>query len=294
MSKKYKLPSIEELIEARVHIGHQIKKWHPNMAPYIYVGKKGIHVVDLEKTIESLEKACDVAYEMAKEGKKIVFVGTKRQAKDIVQLEAKNSGAMHVTERWLGGTITNFPMLRRSIKKLLDHKEKKEKGEFAKYTKKERLLLDREIENLERYFGGLTSLTTTPDLLIIVDAKKEKTAVNEALSKNIPVIAIVDTNTDPKQVNFPIPGNDDAIRSIAILLKSLSSAVEAGYKEFADNIASKKALELEQAKKLEELKSQPEEVEVDLDKLTVTTAQAAHITKEAVEVEEPLLTQDQS
>lgn len=289
MSKKYKLPSIEELIDARVHIGHQIKKWHPNMEPYIFAGKKGIHVVDLEKTIECLDKAAEAAYNMAKEGKKIVFVGTKRQAKDLVELEAKNSGAMYVTERWLGGTITNFPMLRKSIKKLLDYKEKKEKGEFTKYTKKERLLIDREIEKLEKYFGGLTALTSNPDALVIIDAKKEKTAVKEAQTKNIPVIAIVDTNTDPKQVDFPVPGNDDAIRSIAILLKSISAAIEAGYKEYAENAASKKAAD--EAKKEEEL-VEAVEPEVNLDKLTVTTAQAAHITKEAAEVEEPLLVQE--
>ncbi len=259
------------------------------MEPYIFAGKKGIHVVDLEKTIECLDKAAEAAYNMAKEGKKIVFVGTKRQAKDLVELEAKNSGAMYVTERWLGGTITNFPMLRKSIKKLLDYKEKKEKGEFTKYTKKERLLIDREIEKLEKYFGGLTALTSNPDALVIIDAKKEKTAVKEAQTKNIPVIAIVDTNTDPKQVDFPVPGNDDAIRSIAILLKSISAAIEAGYKEYAENAASKKAAD--EAKKEEEL-VEAVEPEVNLDKLTVTTAQAAHITKEAAEVEEPLLVQE--
>ena len=233
MSTKYTLPSIEELIDARVHIGHQIKKWHPNMEPYIYAGKKGIHVIDLEQTLISLQKACDAAYELAKEGKKVVFVGTKRQAKDIVELEAKNCGALYVTERWLGGTITNFPMLKKSIKKLLDYKEKKEKGEFSKYTKRERLLIDREIEKLEKYFGGLTSLHGQPDALVVIDAKKEKTAIKEAQAKNIPVIAIVDTNTDPKTVDYAVAGNDDAIRSIAILLKSISSAIEEGYKEFA-------------------------------------------------------------
>lgn len=279
MSKNYKIASIEELIDARVHIGHQIKKWHPNMEPYIYAGKKGIHVIDLEKTVECLEKACDAAYNYAKDGKKIVIVGTKRQAKDLVEIEAKNCGALYVTERWLGGTITNFPMIRKSIKKLLDYKEKKEKGEFAKYTKRERLLIDREIEKLEKYFGGLTTLTSNPDALILVDAKKEKTALKEAQSKNIPVIAIVDTNTDPKLVDFPIPGNDDAIRSIAILLKSLSAAIEAGYKEFAENAAAKK--QAEETKKVTEVEETPEEV--DIDKLMITTAQAAHITKEAEE-----------
>lgn len=282
MSTKYTIPSIEELIDARVHIGHQIKKWHPNMEPYIYAGKKGIHVIDLEQTIISLQKACDAAYELAKEGKKIVFVGTKRQAKDIVELEAKNCGALYVTERWLGGTITNFPMLKKSIKKLLDYKEKKEKGEFSKYTKRERLLIDREIEKLEKYFGGLTALHGQPDALVIIDAKKEKTAIKEAQAKSIPVIAIVDTNTDPKTVDYAIAGNDDAIRSIAILLKSISSAIEEGYKEFAQKAAKKEAdLKLQQVAAMEEQTEGDQDI--DLDKLTITTAQAAHITKEAEE-----------
>lgn len=282
MSTKYTLPSIEELIDARVHIGHQIKKWHPNMEPYIYAGKKGIHVIDLEQTLISLQKACDAAYELAKEGKKVVFVGTKRQAKDIVELEAKNCGALYVTERWLGGTITNFPMLKKSIKKLLDYKEKKEKGEFSKYTKRERLLIDREIEKLEKYFGGLTSLHGQPDALVVIDAKKEKTAIKEAQAKNIPVIAIVDTNTDPKTVDYAVAGNDDAIRSIAILLKSISSAIEEGYKEFAQKVAKKEAdLKLQQDVAMEE--QTESEQDIDLDKLTITTAQAAHITKEAEE-----------
>ncbi len=285
MAKNYKIPSITDLIESRVHIGHQVKRWHPNMFEYIYTNKQGVHIFDLEKTVAKLEEACDALFELAKTGKKIVFVGTKRQAKDILALEAQRCGALYVTERWLGGTITNFPMLRKSIKKLLELKEKREKGDFAMYTKKERLLLDRDIEKLEKYFGGLTSLTGNPDALVLIDARKEKTALKEGNNIGIPVFALIDTNTDPKLVKYPVPGNDDAMRSIGIILKAFADAIEAGYKEFAKQAEDKlaKDAKIKADIEAEEVKVQEE---LDLAKLTVTTAQAVHITKEETKDEE--------
>ena len=274
MTKKYKLPSIEELIASRVHIGHQIKRWHPNMYEYIYTSKQGVHIFDLEKTLKQLEIAADALFEIASKGKKVVFVGTKRQAKDIVALEAARCGAMFVNERWLGGTVTNLPMIRKSIKKLIDYKESREKGEFTKYTKRERLLIDREIVKLEKYFGGLTALTSSPDALVLIDAKKEKTALKEAKAVNIPVIALIDTNTDPKNVTYPIPGNDDAMRSIAAILKVLGDAIESGYKEYANKATEKVMKEVQ----IEEVKDESP---------SVTTTQAPHITKDvSLEVED--------
>jgi len=263
MAKKYKTPKIEELIEAGVHFGHQTKSWNPNMLPYIYTTRKNIHVIDLEVTEKLLEKAADFLYETALKGGGIVFVGTKKQARDIIEIEAKRSGAMFVTERWLGGTITNFEVIRKNnIKKLIDLRKGREEGEFEMYTKKERLLIDREIEKLDTYVGGLIRLTKKPDALFVVDAKREKTAVREAKRAKIPVVALIDTNSDPKGIEYPIPGNDDAIKSIACIVKSLADAIEQGYKDYAEGVKKEEEekAEAEKAKK-EEAKKEPKKEE---------------------------------
>jgi small subunit ribosomal protein S2 len=266
MAKKYKTPKIEELIEAGVHFGHQIKSWNPNMMPYIYTTRKNIHVIDLEQTEVLIEKAADFLYEVAAKGGSIVFVGTKKQAREIIEIEAKRSGAMFVTERWLGGTITNFEVIRKNnIKKLIDLRKGREEGEFEMYTKKERLLIDREIEKLDTYVGGLTRLTRKPDALFVVDAKREKTAVREANRTKIPVVALIDTNSDPAGINYPIPGNDDAIKSIACVVKGLADAVEQGYKDYAEGVKEeeekkeeeKKETGKEEVKKAESKKEKP-------------------------------------
>lgn len=237
MAKKYKTPTIKELIEAGVHFGHQIKSWNPNMLPYIYTTRKNIHVIDLEVTEKLIKEAADFLYDVASKGGSMIFVGTKKQARDIIEIEAKRCGAMYVTERWLGGTITNFEVIRKNnIKKLIDLRKGREEGEFEKYTKKERLLIDREIEKLDIYVGGLTRLTKKPDVLFVVDAKREKTAVREAKRAKIPVVALIDTNSDPKGIDYPIPGNDDAIKSIACIVKSLADAIEEGYKAYAEGV----------------------------------------------------------
>ena len=172
MATKYNVPKIEELIGAGVHFGHQVKRWHPEMEKYIYTVKRNVHIIDLEQTEGLLQKAADFLYEAAKVGKKVVFVGTKKQAREIIEIEAKRAGAMYVTERWLGGTITNHKVIKKNnIDKMLDLKSKMEKGEFDHYTKKERLLIDREIERLERYVGGLANLKKKPDVLVVVDAR---------------------------------------------------------------------------------------------------------------------------
>ncbi len=267
---KYKLPKIEELLDAGVHFGHQTRRWHPDMEPYIFSVKKNIHIIDLERTEELLGKACEFLFECGKEGKNIVFVGTKRQARDIVEIEAKRSGAHFVTERWLGGTITNFEIIKRNnIDKLLDLKKKKEHGDLEKYTKKERLLIDREIENLERFVGGISALRRVPEILFVIDVKREKTAVREAKKARIPVVALIDTNSDPKGLDYIIPGNDDAIKSVAIVVKALADAVEAGFKEF-----EKKQLVAKEVKPAE-IASQP--VVAAASSIEVTSSEAPHV-----------------
>lgn len=229
---KYKLPKIEELLAAGVHFGHQVKRWHPKMEPYIYTVKKNIHIIDLEQTESMLKVACDFLYETAKSGGQIILVGTKKQARDILEIESKRSGALYVTERWIGGTLTNYKVIKKNIDKLLNFIRRKETGDLERYTKKERLLIDREIEKLQRYVGGIVALRGTPSAIVAIDTRREKTAINEASKYNVPVVALVDTNSDPSGVKYVIPGNDDAIKSVALILKAMADAIEEGYKDF--------------------------------------------------------------
>lgn len=244
---KYKLPKIEEMLEAGVHFGHQARRWHPKMEKYIYTVNKDIHIIDLEQTEKKIKEACDFLYETAKEGKKIIFVGTKKQFKDIIELEAKRCGALYVKERWIGGTITNFPNIKKNLDRLLDLMKGREDGRFDKYTKKERLLIDRDIEKSQNVYGGILSLKGTPGVLFIIDPRREKTAIREAKSLNVPTVALVDTNADPTTVDYPIPGNDDAIKSVALIMKAISSAIEEGYSEY-DKIKDKEKAQEESAK----------------------------------------------
>lgn len=224
------------------------------MEQYIYGVKNNIHVVNLEETEKMLKEACDFLYSKAKEGKQIVFVGTKRQAREIIEAEAKRSGAKYVTDRWLGGTMTNFKMIKKNMDKLVDMMKKRETNGFVDYTKKERLLIDREIEKLQRSVGGLIGLRDIPDVLFIVDAKKEKTSVREAKVANVQTVALIDTNTNPDIVDYPIPGNDDAIKSIALIVKTVADAVEQGYKDYdaGRNTTVSKEVKVDEAKEDEE------------------------------------------
>jgi small subunit ribosomal protein S2 len=258
---KYKLPKIEDLFEDGVHFGHQVRRWNPNMEPYIFIQRSGIHIIDLDDTHKGLKEAADFLHEVASGGGQIIFIGTKRQASEIIELEAERAGALFVNERWLGGTITNYRIIRKNMDKLVDFMKKKESGEFDKYTKKERLLIDREIEKLQKSVGGIVNLQGKPAAIFVVDSRREKTAVKEANIAGIPVAAIVDTNSDPTVVDYPIPGNDDAIRSIASIVKVVADAVESGYAEYArkaEKEAEEKAKEAESvAKEVEEAKEKP-------------------------------------
>jgi len=272
---KYKVPKIQGMIDAGVHFGHQTKRWHPKMEPYIYTVSKGVHIIDLEKTEEMLRKACDFLYEQASMGKVIVFVGTKKQSKDIIEKEAKRSGALYVNERWVGGTITNFETIKKNIDKLLSYLKSREEGKFSIYTKKERLLIDREIEKLQASYGGISSLRKTPEVLFVIDTKREKTAIREAKRSGVPVVAIVDTNANPEDIDYPIPGNDDAIKSVALIVRAIADAVEEGYKEFGKSEKEKREKkEIEEKESSFEKKEEivPEEIVVDVEEKLVNEA----------------------
>jgi len=220
--------SLKELIQAGAHFGHQSKRWNPKMAEYLHSVKDGVHVFDLTQTKVLLEEALSVLKKTAKEGKKILFLGTKKQAKKKIEEVAKASDSYFVNERWLGGTLTNFDQIKKSVSKLAEMKSKTEKGEYKSFTKKERLLIEREVARLERFFGGIADIATTPDLLIIIDIKREKSAVKEAQMKGIPIVAIVDSNCDPYGIDYPIPMNDDATRAISYVLDLMSEAILEG------------------------------------------------------------------
>jgi small subunit ribosomal protein S2 len=218
------IPQIKELLEAGVHFGHQTRRWNPKMKPFIFTERNGIYIIDLNKTLDALKMACQKAREVVSRGQSILFVGTKKQAKDVVREEALRCGQFFVTERWLGGMLTNFTTIKASIKKLKNMERTKEEGELEKYTKKEISHFEHDMEKLEKVLGGIKNMNYLPGLVIIVDAKKEKIAVSEASKLNIPVVGIIDTNADPDPIDFPIAANDDAIKSIRILTKTIVDA----------------------------------------------------------------------
>lgn len=217
--------SAEALLDAGAHFGHQVRRWDPKIAEYLYGKDQGIHIFDLIKTKEALEKALEEIKNAVLNGKKLLLVATKKQAKDKAIEIHQDTGISVVTERWLGGTITNFSQIKKSIDNLADMKIKMSTGFYAKHTKKERTLIEREIERLERFFGGVKELSGIPDLLIVVDIKKEATAIREAKRKGIKTVGVVDTNSDPNMVDFPIPMNDDASKALSLVLDYIKEAI---------------------------------------------------------------------
>ena len=219
---------LEELLAAGAHFGHLTRRWNPKMKPFIFMERNGIHIIDLKKTQERIDLACNVVLEMVSQGKRLLFVGTKKQAKDIVRSIAEESGQNYVTERWLGGMLTNFTTIRKSIKRLTNIEKMEIDGTFDKITKKERLMLSREKERLHKILSGIVDMSRLPGAIFVVDIKKEHIAVKEAKTLGIPVVAIVDTNCDPTEVDFAIPGNDDSTKTVEIVARSLSSAIIEG------------------------------------------------------------------
>ncbi len=220
--------SLKDLVVAGAHFGHPTKRWNPKMGSFIYGTQDGVHIFDLVKTKEKLEGALETLKTYAKEGKAILFVGTKKQANEKVKAIAQETSSFYVTERWLGGTLTNFEQIKATTKKLTDMKTKLELGEYGSRTKKERVVIQRDIERLERFFGGLVGLEKIPDLIVVIDTKREFTAIREANTKGVPVVAVVDSNSDPNQVDFPIPMNDDATKALAYVLDLMRAAILEG------------------------------------------------------------------
>ena len=221
----------EELLEAGVHFGHLTRKWNPKMAPYIFMEKNGIHLIDLNKTAIKLDEAASAIKNIVKSGRKVLFVATKKQAKEIIETEARKVNMPFVTERWLGGMLTNFSTVRKSIKKLQTLDKMAQDGTYVNINKKERLMIDREKIKLTKLLGGIADLNRLPAALFIVDVKREHIAVAEAQKLNIPTFALVDTNSDPTVVDYAIPANDDAAKSIALMAKVMTEAIAEGLAE---------------------------------------------------------------
>ena len=217
--------SIQDLLSAGTHFGHLKRKWNPKMKPYIFMERNSIYIIDLKKTQKAIDEACEALSEITKKGEKIVFVGTKKQAKEVVRREAERSGMYYVNERWLGGTLTNFVTIRKSVKHLKNREKKEVDGTYDQITKKEILSIERKKEKLLKVLSGVTEMNKLPGAVFVVDTKKESIAIKEARKLNIPIFGIVDTNSDPDDIDFPIPGNDDAYKSIELITSALADSI---------------------------------------------------------------------
>ena len=220
--------SMKQLLEAGVHFGHQTRRWNPKMAPYIFTERNGIYIIDMQKTVKKLDEAYNFVRDVAANGGEVLFVGTKKQAGDSIKEEAERCGMHYVNARWLGGMLTNFKTIQKRIERLAQLRKMEEDGTFELLPKKEGVKLKLEIEKLEKFIGGIKQMKTLPAALFIVDPKKEKIAVSEARKLNIPIVAIVDTNCDPDEVDYVIPGNDDAIRAVKLIAGAMANAVMEG------------------------------------------------------------------
>ena len=220
--------SMKQLLEAGVHFGHQTRRWNPKMAEYIYMERNGIYIIDLQKTVKKLEEAYDFVRTLAENGQSVLFVGTKKQAQEAVKEEAERVGMYYVNARWLGGMLTNFKTMRTRVDRLAQLKKMQEDGTFDMLPKKEVMKHLGEMEKLEKYLGGVREMRKLPGALFVIDPRKEHNAIAEARKLHIPIVAIVDTNCDPDEVDYPIPGNDDAIRAIRLISATMANAVQEG------------------------------------------------------------------
>jgi len=253
------MPRVEltQLIEAGAHFGHLTRRWNPKMKQYIFMEKNGIHIIDLKKTQQAIEVAAQAMTEIVSQGKRVLFVGTKKQAKGTVATEARRSDSNWVSERWLGGMLTNFSTIRKSIKRLQNIEKMESDGTFEKITKKERLVLTREKDKLRKVLDGVETLSKMPGALFLVDIKKESIAVNEALRLNIPLFAIVDTNCDPDQIDYVIPANDDASRAVEIIVRVIADAVVEGNAK-SKELRAQESAEREKERKVNEVEGEPD------------------------------------
>ena len=233
--------SMKQLLEAGVHFGHQTRRWNPKMAQYIFTERNGIYIIDLQKTVKKVEEAYKFTKEIAETGKPILFVGTKKQAQEAIKEEAERCGMFYVNERWLGGMLTNHKTIQTRIKKLRDLEKMEEEGVFNVLPKKEVIQLRAEKEKLEKYLNGIKDMPELPGAMFLVDPRKENIAIQEAHRLGIPVIGIVDTNCDPEQLDFAIPGNDDAIRAVKLITGAMATAIIEGRQAIADEVAEEAA-----------------------------------------------------
>lgn len=227
-----KVPSLVEMLQAGVHFGHQVSRWHPKMKPYIFSSRNGVHVINLEETQKELEKTLEAAKQMAAEGKKILFITTKPQAREIVKEAAIDCGMPYLVERWIGGLLTNFSELKKLFQKYNSLKEQRDSGELERYTKQERVRIMKEIEKMDEFLSGLSNLERMPDAIFIPAMQREKTAVIEANKRNVTIFGVCDTNADPRKADYVIPANDDAVNSIKLIVELMSEAIKEGNKEY--------------------------------------------------------------
>ena len=234
---------VKELLDAGVHFGHQTKRWNPKMKPFIFDARNGIHIIDLSKTLNQLDSACNFLGDTVRKGGKVLFVGTKKQAQQAVKETSKECGQYFVTERWLGGTLTNFQTIKRSIARLKQIEKMESDGTINNYVKQEQSVIRREAARLLKFFDGIRSMDKLPGAMFVVDIKREHNAVAEARRLKIPVVAIVDTNCDPDLVDYPVAGNDDAIRSVRMILATIGQVITQGHAEYEAKYSRRKTLE---------------------------------------------------
>jgi len=244
--------SMKQLLEAGVHFGHQTRRWNPKMKPYIFAERNGIYIIDLQKTVKLVDKAYNFVKDLSENGGTILFVGTKKQAQESIKTEAKRCGMFFVSNRWLGGTLTNFKTIKKRIGRLHELYKMEENGQFDLLPKKEVIKLKLQREKLEKNLGGIKDMKKVPDALFIVDTRKEHLAIAEARKLNIPIVAILDTNCDPNEVDYPIPGNDDAIRAVKLISAAMASAVIEGHQGESFEEAPKETVKIEKAAAPEE------------------------------------------
>jgi small subunit ribosomal protein S2 len=267
-----------QLIKSGAHFGHLTRRWNPKMKPYIFMEKNGIHIIDLKKTQQLIDVATEKLNQLASEGKTVLFVGTKKQAQSVIDTEAKKCGANWVSERWLGGMLTNFSTIRKSVKRLHNIEKQETDGTFEKITKKEILFLSRERDKLKKVLGGIETMNRLPGALFIVDIRKESIAVNEARKLNIPIFAIVDTNCDPDDIDYIIPANDDAVKTIELITSAMADAILEGEAKLKEKKAEE-AADRERVKKEREKEKEEEKKKIEAER----AARKAEKEKEAEE-----------
>ncbi|QDZ41470.1 30S ribosomal protein S2 [Euhalothece natronophila Z-M001] len=257
--------TLRELLESGVHFGHQTRRWHPAMRPYIYTARNGVHIIDLVQTAQLMEEAYSYLQDASAKGRKVLFVGTKRQAAGIIAQEAERCGAFYVNQRWLGGMLTNWETIKTRVERLKELERLKESGAMARRPKKEAAVLGRELEKLQKYLGGIKLMRRLPDIVVIVDQRREHNAIMECQKLGIPIISMLDTNCDPALVDIPIPANDDAIRSVKLIMGKLANAIYEGRHGELDMETEAEYEELEEGIESDEYEEDEEEMTSDYD-----------------------------